>query len=86
MYEELELSYNETVPREQYDELKEELEEEHKKVLELQDDLDEANSKITELEKLKTSIIETILEYGNKYEFIEAYPKLIEFLKGRNLI
>lgn len=86
MYEELEPSYNEKVPREQYDELKEEFEEEHKKVLGLQDDLDEANNKIKELETLKTSIIETILEYGNKYEFIEAYPKLIEFLKGRNLI
>lgn len=86
MYEELEPSYNEKVPREQYDELKEEFEEEHKKVLGLQDDLDDANNRIKELETLKTSIIETILEYGNKYEFIEAYPKLIEFLKGRNLI
>lgn len=86
MYEELEPNYDEKVPREHYDELKEEFEEEHKKVLGLQDDLDDANNRIKELETLKTLIIETILEYGNKYEFIEAYPKLIEYLKGEKLI
>lgn len=75
----LEPTYNETVSREQYDELLEELKESEKRILGLTDDLGETQ------ENLK-SVIETIIEYGNRYSFDEAYPKLIEYLKGEKLI
>lgn len=76
--EELEPTYNETVSREQYDELMEELKESEKRILGLTDDLEETQ------ENLK-AVIETIIEYGNKYSFDEAYPKIYEFLKARGL-
>ena len=73
MYDEkLEPTYNETVSIESYYEVQAELEKEHNMRI-------DAETKLEEL-------ISTILEYGNKYEFTEAYPKLIEYLKGENLI
>lgn len=71
-YEEINPPFNETVSYERYEEIKEELEEYKHKNYDLKDDLE--------------AVVETIIEFGNKYSFNEAYPKLIEFLKGRNLI
>lgn len=72
-YEEnLEPIYNGTVSYESYEEVKEEQEEEYKKRI--------------DAETQRDDLVATILEYGNKYEFVEAYPKLIEYLKGEKLI
>ncbi len=79
IYEETEPGYNEKVDRELYEESQEELEEAKRKIYDLEDDLEEAR------EDLK-SLVDTIIEFGNKYDFSEAYPKLIEFLKGKKLI
>lgn len=70
--EKLEPNYNEKVDREIYEEVKEEQEDEYKKRIDVE----------TQLEDLVT----TIIEYGNKYDFTEAYPKLIEYMKEVKLI
>lgn len=79
LYEEVEPNYDEKVDREIYEDTMKELEEAENKILGLTDDLEETQ------ENLK-AVIETIIEYGNKYSFDEAYPKLIEYLKGEKLI
>lgn len=79
-YEErLEPIYPEKVDIELYEESQEELEELKQENSDLKDDLEETKNDLT-------AVVETIIEFGNKYDFNEAYPKLIEFLKGRNLI
>lgn len=70
--ERLEPTYNEKVDREIYEEVKEEQEEDYKKRI--------------DAETQRDDLVATILEYGNKYDFEEAYPKLIEYLKGEKLI
>ena len=70
--ERIEPTYNETVSYESYEEVKAEQEEEYKKRI--------------DAETQRDDLVSTILEYGNKYDFAEAYPKLIEYLKGEKLI
>lgn len=70
--ERLEPNYNEKVDREIYEEVKEEQEEDYKKRI--------------DAETQRDDLVATILEYGNKYDFAEAYAKIIEYLKGEKLI
>lgn len=70
--ERLEPNYNEKVDREIYEEVKEEQEDEYKKRIDAETKLDD--------------LVATIMEFGNKYDFTEAYPKLIEYMKEVKLI
>lgn len=66
-YEETEPRVQDKVDIEQYEELKEEKEKEN--VLRIN-----AETKLSDL-------VETIQEYGNKYDFETAFEKTIEFMK-----
>lgn len=80
MYEEeLEPNYDEKVDREIYEDTMKELEEAENKILGLTDDLEETQADLK-------AVIETFVEYGNKYGFNDAYPKMYEFLKMRGLV
>lgn len=70
--ERLEPTYSEKVSYDSYEELKQEKADEVIKRIHVE----------TQLEDL----VATILEFGNKYEFIEAYPKLIEYMKEMKYI
>lgn len=78
LYEEVEPNYDEKVDREIYEDTMKELEKAENKILGLTDDLEETQADLR-------AVIETIIEYGNKYSFDEAYPKIYEFLKARGL-
>ena len=77
--EQLEPSYDEKVDWELYEETKRKLQEVENENLGLKDDLEETKDDLK-------AVIETFIEFGYKYEFNEAYPKMYEFLKGRGLI
>ncbi len=80
MYDEkLEPNYDEKVDRELYEETEQKLREANNKILGLEDDLEEIKADLK-------AVIETFIEFGCKYEFNEAYPKMYEFLKDRGLI
>lgn len=66
-YEEIESRVQDKVDIEKYEELKEELEKEN--VLRIT-----AETRLSDL-------VETIEEYGNKYDFETAFEKTIEFMK-----
>ena len=71
-YEEIEPRVQDKVDIEKYEELKEELEKEN--VLRIT-----AETRLSDL-------VETIKEYGNKYDFETAFTKTIEYMKEMKYI